>query len=640
MLGWKEGSFENLVVIAPNPSKCSDFELSAAFVASDSGSVVLIYKNGVFAVVTLKPARSRESRHAKLSARILSTSINASFVSSVVQIDKIGNSTGRTGITQRIEQALDTFAILYDNEFLEFFEYDKHSRDVRSLGRRSVVPQIEGIITGVHCGAGGLLLVFTYESVRLLGSSGEQIAQLKTNSCPCQCCCQLDETSWLLGDNTGNLCRLSFDQNNRELKLATVCIKSSPACILQLAHSTAFVGSRLGDSFLINIETGTVIEEITNLASIIDLEFQKDEAGYNKILCCTRDPNDGWLRRFQYGVGIRDSFFISELGSGSMIVSLFGFQLNVFDSDQQQWRLCSVLSVSRSHSSNMFLAIGQEITDIADMLPALSVDQETLYIGIFDGNCVVQVTTAAMIITSDARNVVQSVSMDIRAAARAADLLLLATGSRQLLLIRVKDHKYEKVAEYSTEDDISCIAACDDLNLFAVGLFNARILCLDSSLSKLFSERFEDGLSIPRSLAICIVKSARHCDLGSGLNTALKDDYSNDRTFDVLHVFVAFANGKSEDVQIDTGLWTKLSRNTIIEDSARPARLVCAHGRKDQSFVAVCSDRLQILHESRGQFICSNANLQVYIYLTKRKLGRSDYYHLPMIGPFSGRPLP
>lgn len=89
----------------------------------------------------------------------------------------------------------------------------------------------------------------------------------------------------------------------------------TPECITYLDNGVLFIGSRLGDSQLIKLNTKadeygsyvTVMESFTNLAPIIDMcVVDLERQGQGQLVTCSGAFKEGSLRIIRNGIGIQE----------------------------------------------------------------------------------------------------------------------------------------------------------------------------------------------------------------------------------------------------------------------------------------------------------------------------------------------
>lgn len=88
-----------------------------------------------------------------------------------------------------------------------------------------------------------------------------------------------------------------------------------PECITYLDNGVLFIGSRLGDSQLVKLNTKadescsyvTVMETFTNLAPIVDMSMvDLERQGQGQLVTCSGAFKEGSLRIIRNGIGIQE----------------------------------------------------------------------------------------------------------------------------------------------------------------------------------------------------------------------------------------------------------------------------------------------------------------------------------------------
>lgn len=100
-----------------------------------------------------------------------------------------------------------------------------------------------------------------------------------------------------------------------------------PECITYLDNGVLFIGSRLGDSQLIKLNTKadesgsyvTVMETFTNLAPILDMcVVDLERQGQGQLVTCSGAFKEGSLRIIRNGIGIQEHASIDLMGIKGM----------------------------------------------------------------------------------------------------------------------------------------------------------------------------------------------------------------------------------------------------------------------------------------------------------------------------------
>lgn len=126
---------------------------------------------------------------------------------------------------------------------------------------------------------------------------------------------------YLLGDMAGHLFMLFLEVEQKgdigvvkDLKVEQLGEISIPECITYLDNGVLFIGSRMGDSQLIKLnskadENGsyvTLMETFTNLAPIVDMcVVDLERQGQGQLVTCSGAFKEGSLRIIRNGIGIQ-----------------------------------------------------------------------------------------------------------------------------------------------------------------------------------------------------------------------------------------------------------------------------------------------------------------------------------------------
>lgn len=140
---------------------------------------------------------------------------------------------------------------------------------------------------------------------------------------------------YLLGDMAGHLFMLFLETESRgdaqeivkDLKVEMLGEIAIPECITYLDNGVLFIGSRLGDSQLVKLNTKgdengsyvTVMETFTNLSPILDMcvvDLERQNQG--QLVTCSGAFKEGSLRIIRNGIGIQEHASIDLLGIKGM----------------------------------------------------------------------------------------------------------------------------------------------------------------------------------------------------------------------------------------------------------------------------------------------------------------------------------
>lgn len=139
---------------------------------------------------------------------------------------------------------------------------------------------------------------------------------------------------YVLGDMAGHLFMLFLEVETvdgadvvKDLKVELLGEISTPECITYLDNGVLFIGSRLGDSQLIKLNTFaddngsyvTPMESFTNLAPILDMcVVDLERQGQGQLVTCSGAFKEGSLRIIRNGIGIQEHASIDLPGIKGM----------------------------------------------------------------------------------------------------------------------------------------------------------------------------------------------------------------------------------------------------------------------------------------------------------------------------------
>lgn len=140
---------------------------------------------------------------------------------------------------------------------------------------------------------------------------------------------------YLLGDMAGHLFMLFIETETKpegnevvkDLKVDMLGEIATPECITYLDNGVLFIGSRIGDSQLVKLNTKgdengsyvTVMETFTNLAPILDMcVVDLERQGQGQLVTCSGAFKEGSLRIIRNGIGIQEHASIDLPGIKGM----------------------------------------------------------------------------------------------------------------------------------------------------------------------------------------------------------------------------------------------------------------------------------------------------------------------------------
>lgn len=178
----------------------------------------------------------------------------------------------------------------------------------------------------------------------------------------------------------------------KDLKVEMLGEISIPECITYLDNGVLFIGSRLGDSQLVKLNSKpddngsyvTVMETFTNLAPIVDMcVVDLERQGQGQLVTCSGAFKEGSLRIIRNGIGIQEHASIDLPGIKGM------WALTVASME----KLDNTLVLAFVGQTRVLSLTGEEVeeTEIA----GFASDQQTFYCGNVQHNQIIQVTSVS-----------------------------------------------------------------------------------------------------------------------------------------------------------------------------------------------------------------------------------------------------
>ncbi|CAH0552007.1 unnamed protein product [Brassicogethes aeneus] len=404
---------------------------------------------------------------------------------------------------------------------------------------------------------------------------------------------------YLLGDMAGHLFMLFLETEPRgegsevvkDIKVEMLGEIVTPECITYLDNGVLFIGSRIGDSQLIKLNTKadefgsyvTVMESFTNLAPILDMcVVDLERQGQGQLVTCSGAFKEGSLRIIRNGIGIQEHASIDLPG----IKGMWALQV------ASGGRLDNTLVLAFVGQTRVLSLNGEEVeeTDIA----GFAADLQTFYCGNVAHEQIVQVTSvSARLISSQSRTLLAEwkppTEKTISVVACNSSQIVVSTGSA---LYYIEIHPNELILKGNTTLDVEI--ACLDVSplgedgspsdLVAVGLWtdiSARILRLPD-LTEVTKEML-GGEIIPRSVLMTCFEGQNYllCALGDG------------------SMFYFLLNK-------ETGALTDKKKVTL---GTQPTVLRTFRSLSTTNVFA-CSDRPTVIYSSNHKLVFSNVNMK------------------------------
>ncbi|KAK9886320.1 hypothetical protein WA026_015830 [Henosepilachna vigintioctopunctata] len=377
----------------------------------------------------------------------------------------------------------------------------------------------------------------------------------------------------------------------KDLKVELLGEIAIPECITYLDNGVLFIGSRLGDSQLVKLNTKadengsyvTLMESFTNLAPIVDMcMVDLERQGQGQLVTCSGAFKEGSLRIIRNGIGIQEHASIDLPG----IKGMWALQV-ASNGKQDNTLVLSFVGQTRVLSLN-----GEEVEETE--ISGFTADQQTFYCGNVIHEQIVQVTpTSARLVCARTKTLLAewkpSTEKNISVVACNSSQLVMSTGSA---LYYLEIHPRELILKGSTnmEFEVSCLDItpikddCDTSEFISVGLWtdiSVRILKVPD-LSEVTKE-YLGGEIIPRSVLMTCFEGHSYllCALGDGS----------------MYYFL---------LNKVTGTFTDKKKVTL---GTQPTVLKTFRSLSTVNVFA-CSDRPTVIYSSNHKLVFSNVNIK------------------------------
>lgn len=404
---------------------------------------------------------------------------------------------------------------------------------------------------------------------------------------------------YLLGDMAGHLFMLFLETETRgdgteyvkDLKVELLGEIAIPECITYLDNGVLFIGSRLGDSQLVKLNTKadehgsyvTVMETFTNLAPIVDMcMVDLERQGQGQLVTCSGAFKEGSLRIIRNGIGIQEHASI-DLPS---IKGMWALQV------ASDGKLDNTLVLSFVGQTRVLSLNGEEVEETE--IVGFSGDQQTFFCGNVIHEQLVQVTSAsARLVCALTKRLLSEWKppndKNISVVACNTSQLVVSTGSA---IYYLEIHLKELILKGTTnlEFEASCLDitpvkdGATTAEYVAVGLWtdiSVRILRIPD-LSEVTKEHL-GGEIIPRSVLMASFEGHSYllCALGDGS----------------MYYFV---------LDKDSGCLTEKKKVTL---GTQPTVLKTFRSLSTVNVFA-CSDRPTVIYSSNHKLVFSNVNVK------------------------------
>lgn len=438
-------------------------------------------------------------------------------------------------------------------------------------------------------------------------------SMIKQNIINCYAPVDKDGTRYLLGDMAGKLYMLclikgeSTDESDavKNLHIELLGEIVIPECMCYLDNSIVYVGSRLGDSQLIKIESHpimgegdsnsnvTVLDTYTNLGPIVDMcVVDLERQGQGQLVTCSGAFKEGSLRIIRNGIGIQEHASIDLPG----IKGLWPLKLapNAAKYD--------TLILSFVGHSRVLQLSGEEIEE--SELAGFDDEQQTFLCANVAHEQIIQITERGVrLISCDAKSLVTvwapPIDGNVSNAACNFFQIVVAVGSK-LYYLEVEPGSLKLCSETLLPQEVSCLSidpllshSDDEMkvksHLCALGLWNdnsVRLLRLPD-LKEVHSEMLSSEI-IPRSVLMVQFEGVNYLLVTLGDGT--------------LYYFTINSGLDGLDERKKVPLGTQPTElNTFVSGGALN--------------VFSCSDRPTVIYSSNHKLVFSNVNLKEVNYM-------------------------
>lgn len=511
-----------------------------------------------------------------------------------------------------------TVAIIYHNthgRHIKTYEINVRDKEVK-LGswQQENVDTEASIIIPVPAPLKGALVV-GQESIMYHSGDGmpKLIAPPMIKQNIVSCFAPVDNYRYLLGDMAGRLFMLHVETEEKmdesisvkDLHIELMGEVNIPECLSYLDNGVVYVGSRLGDSQLIRLETTpvggegdsatsyiSILDTYTNLGPIVDMCIvDLERQGQGQLVTCSGAFKEGSLRIIRNGIGIQEHASIDLPGIKGL------WPLKLFSESSKY----DTLILSFVGHSRVLRLSGEEIEE--SEFGGFEDEQQTFLCSNVVNDQVVQITEKGIRLISRKKKKLAAEwsppsTVNISNAACNHSQIVVAVG-RQLYHLEVGVNELLLKSEREMPEEVACLSVnplvsntSDEsakAQICAVGLWNdnsVRLLELPS-LEERHSQML-GGEIIPRSVLMVMFEGIKYLlvTLGDGMlfYFTINDDLC----------------GLGERKKVPLGTQpTEL--HTFISGGALN--------------VFSCSDRPTVIYSSNHKLVFSNVNLREVNYM-------------------------
>ncbi|XP_059156437.1 DNA damage-binding protein 1-like [Physella acuta] len=421
-------------------------------------------------------------------------------------------------------------------------------------------------------------------------------AQIKLSPINCFGKVDANGSRYLLGNLSGDLFMLILEKEEKmdgattvkDLKVETLGVTTIPEVILYLDNGVVFLGSHLGDSQLVKLNSKRdssgsyvqVMETFVNLGPIVDMVVvDLERQGQGQLVTCSGAFKEGSLRIIRNGIGINEHASIDLPG----IKGIWPLRVNS--------ELDNTIVMSFVGQSRVLQLTGEEVEETE--LPGFDGDHQTFICTNVCFNQILQITQASMRLLSSTPGGLASEwkhpeGRNISLACCNQSQVVVAAGS-QLFYFEIEHGTCSLKGQTRVEHEVACldISSLGDntaSDVLAVGLWT------DISARTFRLPHFESlhvemlgGEIIPRSILMTTFEGIHYllCALGDGsLFYFLMDPTSGTLT-------------EKKKVSLGT----------------QPTMLKTFKSLSTTNVFA-CSDRPTVIYSSNHKLVFSNVNLK------------------------------
>ncbi|CDW56603.1 DNA damage-binding protein 1 [Trichuris trichiura] len=385
---------------------------------------------------------------------------------------------------------------------------------------------------------------------------------------------------------------------------------SAPESICYLGNGLLFIGSRLGDSYLLNImdDTNTinpdcvkVIEEFSNLGPIVDmllvdLEYQEQK----QIVVCTGHPGGGSLHVVSSGICVKELFQAKLPG----VMALWALSYLTENSSNN---LCLV-SFMKHTKTLMFRENEIEEIEIA----GIALDDRThcaANVGDIKNNQIVQVTPGCVRLvdaTSDGHLISfweeeSDDPINMAACNSSSGQIVIAIRNKLVYLVVSDDHLRE-TGSTCFDSEISCLdisfAPSGSSEIACVSLWvDICVLLIHLPTMTVLKKQRLDSEFMARSILLARLQDTLNLFVGMGDGNLIMYDV-DERNCDLLNRW-SVSVGRCP-------VSLKVFRSKIIETVQGSGVSTC----KNANYIMVCSDRYSVVYANNDKLLFSSVNIR------------------------------